>query len=252
MIMTFNYSLKTNFLIVYINGRYIWSNWKWAPLIKTKKVYGLQKYGKPNGNFYFETESYQDQANSTREGGTKIPLGHPVSNPLTSNNQPISYIYYQGSIDGLKSHRREYLEPKVKDENNPLQTFDEYNNNLPEYLHNLNQKEVNKDILNPNQLKHSKTRQINPVEEMRKRHKLNEEIKQVYRNKPLHERLGLNLKINPNEKITNNPFNIKGRPNEKDKIDRELRQRAINIVEAEKMFHATAISAGRATNRTNA
>ena len=36
---------------------------------------------------------------------------------------------------------------------------------------------------------------------MRKRHKLNEEIKQVYRNKPLHERLGLNLKINPNEKI---------------------------------------------------
>jgi len=233
-----NYSLKSNFLISYINGRHFQSFRFWRSFIKTKKVYGLEKYRKPNSDFfYFETESYQDQVNSTSEDGTRAPLGFPVTSPLKSNNQPISYIYYQGSVDGLKPNRREYLEPKVKNEYNPLQTFDEYNNNLPEYLQNLNQKEINKDLLNPNQLKHTKTRQINPVEEIRKRHKLNEEIKQVYRNKPLHERLGLNLKIKPNEKITNNPFNIKWRPNEKDKIDKELRQRAINIVEAEKCSH---------------
>ena len=85
MIMTLNYSLKTNFLIVYINGRYIWSNGKWRPLIKTKKVYGLEKYRKPNSDFYFETESYQDQANSTREDGTRAPLIYPVSNPSNRN-----------------------------------------------------------------------------------------------------------------------------------------------------------------------
>ena len=62
---------------------------------------GIKKYTKPNEKVHFETESYMDQETNRKEGGTIIGLGYAVNDPMTRNNEPMSFLYYQGNVNGL-------------------------------------------------------------------------------------------------------------------------------------------------------
>jgi len=59
------------------------------------------KYTKPNSQVHFETESYMDQETNRKEDGTIIGLGYAVNAPITRNNDPMSFLYYQGNVNGL-------------------------------------------------------------------------------------------------------------------------------------------------------
>ena len=62
---------------------------------------GLKKHTKPNEKVHFETESYMDQETNRKEDGTIIGLGYAVNAPMTRNNEPMSFLYYQGNVNGL-------------------------------------------------------------------------------------------------------------------------------------------------------
>ena len=64
-------------------------------------VLGLKKHTKPNEKVHFETESYMDQETNRKEDGTIIGLGYAVNAPMTKNNEPMSFLYYQGNVNGL-------------------------------------------------------------------------------------------------------------------------------------------------------
>lgn len=71
------------------------------PLKQGRLSLGLKKFTRPNEKVYFETESYQEQQLNRREDGTIIGLGYPVNTPMTKNNEPMKFLYYQGNVNGL-------------------------------------------------------------------------------------------------------------------------------------------------------
>src|SRR5689334_4283347 len=92
------------------------------PILQQKPLpLGLKKCTRPDDNVYFTTESYEDQLMNRREDGTIIPLGYPVNIPMTRNGQPMSYYYYQGSVNGLNKRNTGTLtEPRPNENKAPI------------------------------------------------------------------------------------------------------------------------------------